>query len=107
MHIRWSALKVSEAMDKLDELVSEATKPLEKARIAAREARGIPSLPQYVDQRLLSIIAEIDHIIGGGQYQTTGKLKLSIESIRESLPQAAVKDEKKLRESGDQLMLAG
>ena len=107
MPIRWSALKVSEAMDKLDELVSEATKPLEKARIAAREARNIPNLPQYVDQRLLGIITEIDHIIGGGQYQTTGKLKQSIQSIRESLPQDAVKDEKKLRESGDQMMLAG
>jgi hypothetical protein len=107
MPIRWSALKVSEAMDKLDDLVNQATEPLAQARMAAREASNIPNLPQYVDQRLLSFISEIDHIIGGGQYQTTGKLKQSIESIREELPRDAVKDEKKMRDSGDQLTLAG
>ena len=40
--IRWSALKVSEAADKIEELINQAAEPLEQARIVAREARKIP-----------------------------------------------------------------
>jgi len=107
MPIRWSALRVSEAMDMLEEYVKQSTEPLEQARIVAREARNVRNLPQYVDQHLLRIISEIDRTIGGGQWETTGRLKAGIGSIREALPQDAVKDEKKMLESGQQLTLAG
>jgi hypothetical protein len=107
MPIRWSALRVSEAMDMLDDYDTQATEPLEKARIVAREARNIRNLPQYVDQHLLRIISEIDVLIGGGQWQTKGKLKSEIESVREALPDDAVKDEKEMLQSGEQLTLAG
>ena len=52
MPIKWSPLKVAEAMDMLEDYVNQAVEPLEQARIVAREARNIPNLPQYVDQHL-------------------------------------------------------
>ena len=48
MPIKWSALKVSEAMDMVEEYIDQAVEPLEQARIVAQEARNIPNLPQYV-----------------------------------------------------------
>ena len=105
MPIKWSALKVNEAMDMVEEYVNQAVEPLEQARIVAREARNIPNLPQYVDQHLLRIIGEIDRVIGGSQWEPVGRLKAGIQSVRESLPDGAVEDEKKRLESGSQLSL--
>ncbi|MDP2729302.1 MAG: hypothetical protein Q8O55_02310 [Dehalococcoidales bacterium] len=105
MPIKWSPLMVSEAMDMVEEYVNQAVEPLEQARIVAREARNIPNLPQYVDQYLVRIIGEIDRTIGGSQWEPIGRLKAGIQSVRESLPDGAVKDEKKKLESGSQLSL--
>ena len=105
MPIKWSAFKVSEAMDMVDEYVNQAVEPLEQVRIVAREARNIPNLPQYVDQHLLRIIGEIDRAIGGSQWEPVGRLRVGIQSVRESLPDGAVKDEKKRLENGSQLSL--
>lgn len=52
MPIKWSALKVSEAMDMAAEFVNQAAEPLEQAKIVAIEARQIDNVPQYVDERL-------------------------------------------------------
>ena len=95
-----------EAMNMIEELVSQTYEPLEQARIVAREARNIPNLPQYIDQYLLSIISEIDRTIGGNQWQPTGKLKEEIEVTRRALPREAVEDERKVMKSGKQLTLA-
>jgi len=103
--IKWSALMVSEAITMVEELVDQAVEPLEQARIVAREARNIPNLPQYVDQHLLRIIGEIDRAIGGSQWEPVGRLKSGIQSVRESLPDGAVEEEKKRLESGSQLSL--
>ena len=105
MPIKWSALQVAEAMDMIEEYVSQAVEPLEQVRIVAREARNIPNLPQYVDQHLLRIIGEIDRAIGGSQWEPVGRLKAGIQSARESLPDGAVEEEKKRLESGSQLSL--
>ena len=105
MPVKWSALKVIEAMDTVEEYVNQAIEPLEQARIAAREARNIPNLPQYVDQYLVRIIGEIDRAIGGSQWEPVGRLKAGIQSVRESLPDGAVEEEKKRLESGSQLSL--
>ncbi|MFC1986779.1 hypothetical protein ACFLWC_07335 [Chloroflexota bacterium] len=80
-------------------------KYLEQARIVASEARNIPNLPQYVDQHLLRIIGEIDRAIGGSQWEPEGRLKAGIQSVRESLPDGAVDEERKRIESGSQLAL--
>ncbi len=105
MPVRWSALKGIEAMDTVEEYVGQAIEPLEQARIAAREARNIPNLPQYVDQYLIRIISEIDRAIGGSQWEPEGRLKSGIQSVRDSLPDGAVEEEKKKLENGNQLSL--
>ena len=105
MPVKWSALMVNEAMDMVDEFVGQAMEPLEQARIVASEARNIPNLPQYVDQHLLRIIGEIDRAIGGSQWEPEGRLKAGIQSVRESLPDGAVDEERKIIESGSQLSL--
>ena len=105
MPVKWSALKVSEAMDMVEEFVNQAVEPLEQARIVAREARNIPNLPQYVDQYLVRIIGEIDRAIGGSQWEPVGRLKAGIQSVRESLPEGATDEERKRLESGSQLSL--
>jgi len=105
MPVKWSALIVNEAMDMVEEYVDQVVEPLEQARIVAREARNIPNLPQYVDQHLLRIIGEIDRAIGGSQWEPDGRLKTGIQSVRESLPDGAVDEEKKRLENGSQLSL--
>ena len=105
MPVKWSALKVNEAMDMVEEFVGQAVEPLEQARIVAREARNIPNLPQYVDQHLLRIIGETDRAIGGSEWEPVGRLKAGIQSVRDSLPEGAVEEEKKRLESGSQLSL--
>ena len=105
MPVKWSALMVNEAMDMVEEFVDQAVEPLERARIVASEARNIPNLPQYVDQYLVRIIGEIDRAIGGSQWEPVGRLKAGIQSVRESLPDGAIEDEKKRLESGSQLSL--
>ena len=103
--IKWSALRVSEAMDTVEEFVNQATEPLEQAKIVAQEARNIPNLSQYVDQFLLRIIGEIDRAIGGSQWEPVGRIKAGIQSVRESMPDGAVDEERKKLESGRQLSL--
>ena len=105
MPIKWSPLMVSEAMDMVEEYVNQAVEPMEQARIVAREARHIPNLPQYVDQYLVRIIGEIDRAIGGSQWEPVGRLKAGIQSVRVSLPDGAVDEERKRLESGSQLSL--
>ena len=60
---------------------------------------------EYVDQHLLRIIGEIDRAIGGSQWEPVGRLKAGIQSVRESLPNGAVNEERKRIESGSQLIL--
>jgi hypothetical protein len=96
---------VSEAMDMVEEFVGQAVEPLEQARVVAQEARNIANLPQYVDQYLVRIIGEIDRAIGGSQWEPVGRLKAGIQSVRDSLPEGAVDEEKKKLESGSQLSL--
>ena len=95
MPVKWSALRVNEAMDMVEEYVNQAVEPLEQVRIVASEARNIPNLPQYVDQHLVRIIGEIDRAIGGSQWEPVGRLKAGIQSVRDSLPNGAVDKEKK------------
>ena len=105
MPIKWSPLMVSEAMDMVEEYVNQTVEPLEQARIVASEARNIPNIPQYVDQYLVRIIGEIDRAIGGSQWEPVGRLKAGIQSVRESLPDGAVEEERKRVENGSQLSL--
>ena len=96
MSIKWSALKVSEAMDMVEEFINEAAEPLEQAKVVATEARKIDGIPQYVDERLIHLITDIERI---------DYVRNAIEAVRESLPDGAVEEEKKRLESVSQLSL--
>ena len=96
MPIRWSALKVSEAMDMVEEFVNQAVDPLEQAKTVANEARNIASLPQYLDQRLARLIIDIERI---------DYIKTSIEAVRRDLPDGAIEAELKVASQGYQPVL--
>ena len=96
MPIKWSALRVSEAMDMVEEFINQAAEPLEQAKIVANEARNIVNLPQYLDQRLVQLIINIERI---------DYIKSSIESVRRDLPDEAIESEKKSASHGRQPVL--
>ena len=96
MPIKWSALRVSEAMDMVEEFISQAAEPLEQAKLVANEARSIPNLPQYLDQRLVRLIIDIERI---------DYIKNSIIAVRNELPDGVVEAEKKSESHGRQPVL--
>jgi len=91
--IKWSALRVSEAMDMVEEFISQAAEPLEQAKLVANEARSIPNLPQYLDQRLVRLIIDIERI---------DYIRNSINAVRNELPDGVVEAEKKSESHGRQ-----
>ena len=96
MPIKWNALRVSEAMDMVEEFISQADEPLDQAKIVANEARNIVNLPQYLDQRLVRLIIDIERI---------DYIKNSINAVRNELPDGAVEAEKKSESHGRQPVL--
>jgi hypothetical protein len=98
MPIRWSALLVSEAMDMVEEFVNQAADPLEQAKIVANEARKIPNLPQYLDQRLVRLVCDIERI---------DYIKSSVKAVRDDLPDGAVEAERISASHGRQPVLVG
>lgn len=94
MRIRWSPVQVVEATDKIEGHINQITKPLERAREAAREAKEIPNLPEYVRWRIDVLLGEIARAIGGTPYQPVGTLKSRLSSIRDVVPQDALGEEK-------------
>ena len=98
MPIKWSALRVSEAMDMVEEFVNQASEPLEQAKIVANEARNIANLPQYLDQRLVRLSIDIERI---------DYIKSSIEAVRRDLPDKAIQSERKSANHGRQSALVG
>ncbi len=96
MPIKWSPLRVSEAMDMVEEFVNQAVEPLEQAKIVANEARNITNLPQYLDQRLVRLIIDIERI---------DYIRNSINVVRNDLPDGALEAEKKAESHGRQSAL--
>jgi len=96
MPIKWSALRVSEAMDMVEEFISQATEPLEQAKLVANEARNIANLPQYLDQRLTRLIIDIERI---------DYIRNSIKAVRNELPDGELEAEKKSESYGRQPVL--
>ena len=96
MPIKWSALRVNEAMDMVEEYVNQAAEPLDQAKIVASEARNITNLPQYLDQRLARLSVDIERI---------DYIKSSIGAVRRDLPNEAIEAEKKSESHGWQTTL--
>jgi len=98
--IKWSALKVIEAADRIEEHFNLAVEPLEQARTVAQEARRIDNLPQYIDQYLTRIISEIDRAIGGSQWEPVGRIRAGMKDIRDNIPSGAVEQDQASQKYG-------
>jgi hypothetical protein len=96
MAIKWSAVRVSEAMDEVEHQVTLADDFIAQAKVKAEEARKIANLPQYMDTRLISLI---------GQLERMERVKSAIESIRNDIPQEALEEERRLASYGSQQSL--
>jgi len=96
MAIKWSAVKVSEAMDDAEAQISLAEQFFAEARKKANEARSIPNLPQYIDTRLIGLLGDISRI---------DRIKDRIESVRRDIPDGAIEAEQERAKHGSQQSL--
>ena len=96
MAIKWSAVKVSEAMDDVEAQISLADQFFAEATKKANEARSIPNLPQYMDTRLIGLVEDIKRI---------DRIKDRIESVRKDIPDGAIEEEREQAKNGSQQSL--
>ena len=96
MPIKWSAIKVSEAMDGVERQINLAESFLAEAKVKAETARAIANLPQYLDQRLIRLITDIERI---------DKVKGAIESVRNAIPNGTIEAERERFKHGSQQTL--
>ena len=86
MPIKWSAVKVSEAMDKVEAQVNLAQQFIDEAHKPAKEATSIPNLPQYME-----------HSLKGVQYALEGtisSIRREISRVRADIPDGAIEAER-------------
>ena len=102
MPIRWSAVRVNDAVDMIEEYVNQAAEPLESAKIVAQEATQIVNVPGYITDCLWRLIGEIERAIGGGRFEEVGRLRANLKTIRERIPEGATEAEKALARHGRQ-----
>ena len=105
MPIKWSALKVSEAADMIEEYFNQAVEPLEQIKVVAQEARHIPNLPEYISQYLVRIEGEVERAIGGSQFEPVGRYRANLEALRKAIPDGALEAEQEQAERGAQMSL--
>ena len=96
MPIRWSAVKVSQAMDGVEGQVNLADAFLVEAREKARNARNIENLPGYMTDRLIRLITELERI---------DKVRECIEAVRKAIPSEAIELEQQKTRHGSQQSL--
>jgi hypothetical protein len=82
--IRWSALKVSKAMDEVENQIILADGFIAEAKAKATEARKIANLPQYIDGCLARLITQLERM---------NYVKDAIEAVRKSIPEGAIETE--------------
>ena len=96
MPIKWSAIKVSEAMDEVEKQVTLAESFFTEAKAKAREARNIANLPGYLDDRLRRLISEIERI---------DYVKGAIKAVRSAIPDGAIEAEQEKLKYGSRRSL--
>jgi hypothetical protein len=84
--IRWSALKVSEAMNEVELQLTCAQPFIDRALEIVQQARQIPNLAGYMDDRLARVEWDIK--------EKFGRLKVGIESVRKAIPDGAIEAER-------------
>jgi len=96
MPIKWSAVKVSKAMDGVECQIALAEGFITEAKAKATEARSIADLPQYMDDRLVRLITQIERM---------DYVKGAIEAVRKAIPDRAIEAEKERLKHGIQQSL--
>ena len=96
MPIKWSAVKVNEAMDEVEHQISLADAFLSEAKAKAEAAKKIADLPQYIDQRLTRLICDIERI---------DNVRSAIEAVRKSIPDGVIEAERDSAKHGSQQSL--
>ena len=96
MPIKWSAVKVNEAVGEVEQQINLAESFLGEAKKKAEAARNIANLPQYLDQRLIRLICDIERI---------DNVRSTIESVRKSIPDGAIEAERERLKNGSQQTL--
>ena len=91
MAIKWSAVKVSEAIDEVEQQVVLAEPFLDEARRKAAEAKSIANLPAYMSDRFNGIIFQIEKL---------DDVKSRIESARNAIPDGAIEEEQRSTRHG-------
>ena len=91
MAIKWSAVSVSEALDKVEQQVTLAEPFFDEAKSIAAGAKGIPNLPEYMLQRLARVIDQVERI---------DNVKGAIKSARSAIPDGAIEEEQRSTKHG-------
>ena len=91
MPIKWSGVKVSEAADEVEAQVLLADQFIAEAKAKAREAKKIPNLPQYIEQRFDRLIDQLNRM---------EDIKGAIKSIRGDIPDGAIEAEQERTKHG-------
>ncbi len=91
MPIKWSAVKVSEAMDEVERQINLAEVFFIEASTRAREARSIANLPGYLDNRLIRLITAIERINNANS---------TLKAVRNAIPEGAIKVEREQTKHG-------
>ena len=96
MPIKWSAVAVSEAMDKVEQQVNLAEGFFAEAKAQAEKALSIANLPQYMEQRIHRLIWDIERM---------DQVKGDIKAVRNNIPDGAIEAEKGITKHGSQSSL--
>jgi hypothetical protein len=97
MPIKWSALKVSEAMDEAELQLTCAQPFIDQALATVQEARQIPNLAGYMDDRLVHVQWDIK--------EKFKRIKVGIEAVRKAIPEGAIEEERERLKHGSQQSL--
>ena len=93
MPIKWSAVKVCEAMDEVERQMNLADAFFAEAKEKAKAATGIADLPTYMSDRIHRLITDIERI----EY-----VRSAIDAVRKAIPDGAVEAERERLRSGRQ-----
>ena len=96
MPIKWSAVKVTESMDEVEHQIVLAEQFLDQAKLLAGQSIGIANIPDYMKQRIRRVAYTIDR---------TSEIREAITSVRNTIPDGAVEEEREARRYGSQQQL--
>lgn len=91
MPIKWSATKVSEAMDEVEAQVLLADQFIAEAKVKVEAAKKIPNLPGYMEQRFNRLIDQLNRM---------DYIKEAIESVRKNIPDGVIEAERESARHG-------